>query len=419
MNVVGLITEYNPFHNGHRLHLQTAVEATGADAVVVVMSGNFLQRGEPALFNKWARTEMALCGGADVVIELPAAFATRSARQFAAGAVRILDATGIVGHICFGSESGDITPLQRLAAILREEPVELKSLIKKHLQTGVTYPVAESRALEEYCNSSVTGIQKSDLELLNRPNNILGIEYIRALDEIDSLVTPITISRVAAGYHDLDFTSTGIASATSVRKALEKTDRITDDICGVVPLDTVNIMTGEINCGRGPVFPDQIMPLLLYRLRTCSPSMLMDILDIGEGLQHRICRAARNPGSHRELVEAIKTKRYTWTRIQRALLYIMLGFSKEMAALFDASGPEYIRVLGVSGKGRTLVRRMKKTAKLPVISLVSPMIKNATGSAEKMLHLDILATDLYTLLYPQVAQRQAGLDCKVMPVMQD
>lgn len=416
MNIVGLITEYNPFHNGHRLHLQKAAALTDAGAVVVVMSGSFLQRGEPALFNKWARTGMALAGGADVVIELPAAFATRSARQFAAGAVRILDATGIITHLCFGSELGEIEPMQRLAAIIREEPPELKKIIKKHLHTGVTLPVAESRALAEYAESAENGILASDLVVLNKPNNILGIEYLRALADINSPVKPLTISRVAAGYHDEHFSASGIASATSIRKALEKSCGGEPDVAPVVPPGSLHIMDKEASSGRGPVFPEFMMPLLQYRLRTIPMDYLAAMLDVGEGLEHRIIRAAKNSYSLSGLIDNIKTKRYTWTRIQRVLTYIILGYNRAMAHDFDDTGPGYIRILGMSEKGRELVRKMKKAASLPVITRVAPFMKT-TGTAREMLNLDILATDIYTLLYPQANQRCAGLDYKVMPVM--
>lgn len=416
MNVVGLITEYNPFHNGHRLHLENAVEMTRAEAVVVVMSGNFLQRGEPTLFNKWSRSGMALAGGADVVLELPAAFATRSARQFATGAVRILNDSGVVSHLCFGSESGEVEPLQRLADLFRHEPPEFKKLIKKHLQSGVTLPVAGSRALAEYMTFSRTSLQPSDRELLNRPNNILGIEYLRALADINSVVKPVTMARVAAGYHDTHFSSNGIASATGIRKALEKSGGLTDEVNEVVPMDTMLFMQEERALGRGPVFPERLMPLLLYRLRTATKEQLAATLDISEGLENRITRAARNPGTYTEFVAAIKTKRYTRTRIQRALLYIMLGFNKEMANNFDVSGPGYIRILGVSSKGRELIRHMKKRAALPVVTRVLPFMETP-GHARDMLSFDILATDLYTLLYPNSHLYAAGQDYKVMPVM--
>lgn len=416
MKVVGLITEYNPFHNGHLLHLQKAVEMTKAEAVVAVMSGNFLQRGEPALFNKWARAEMALRGGVDAVLELPAAFATRSARQFAAGAVRILHATGVVTHICFGSEQGEIEPLRRLAGILLQEPQELKKIIKKHLRSGVTLPVAETRALAEYVSSTDTDLLASDLALLNKPNNILGIEYLRALAEIDSPVTPVTIARVAAGYHDEQFTAEGIASATSIRKNLEQTGGVMNDVADVVPDATLHLMKEEAACGRGPVFPERLLPFLLYKLRTMPEEQLTGVLDISEGLEHRISKAGRNLLSLAHFIETIKTKRYTRTRIQRALLYITLGYTREMAQIFDLTGPGYIRILGVSAKGRELIRRMKKTAALPVVTRVFPFMEHP-GPTRDMLQFDVLATDIYTLLYPREGRQQAGLDYKLMPVM--
>ncbi len=427
MKVVGLITEYNPFHNGHLYHFSTAKQQVGADYTLCVMSGNFLQRGEPALVNKWARTQMALEAGIDLVLEIPVAYATRSAQGFAEGAVRMLEASGVVTHLCFGSELGALEPLAKVASLVLEEPWDLSILIRKHLDRGLVYPKARSEALSEYFrqpgNSSRTLAESQDPaaqipwdEIVKSPNNILGIEYLRALQLLGSPIHPLTVERLHSGYNEIKLRHSSIASATSIRHNLQDKGKLSLELKAYLPDSSWRLLSREFQAGRGPVFPENLCPHLLMKLRTSTPDDLVEIPDVSEGLEYRIWEAAQEATSFYSLVNRIKTKRYTWTRIQRILFHFLLGYTKSMAERFqDAGGPRYLRVLGFTNRGRNLLKEMRERASLPVVTRVAPFLKTP-GLAAEMLALDVLATNVHSLLYPAGAQRRAGLDFKRPPV---
>lgn len=427
MKVVGLITEYNPFHNGHLYHFTTAKQQSGADYTLCVMSGNFLQRGEPALVNKWARAQMALEAGIDLVLEIPVAYATRSAQAFAEGAVRMLEASGVVTHLCFGSELGSLDPLTTVASLVLEEPEDLRMLIRKHLDRGLVYPKARSEALSEYFMQpgklSPVPAETGDMsvripwdEIVKSPNNILGIEYLRALQLLGSSIRPLTLQRLHSGYNEIKLRHSSIASATSIRHNLQEKGKLSLELKAYLPDSSWRLLSREFQAGRGPVFPENLCPHLLMKLRTGTPDDLLEIPDVSEGLEYRIWEAAQEATSFYSLVDKIKTKRYTWTRIQRILLHFLLGYTKSMAERFqDAGGPQYLRVLGFTDRGRYLLKEMRERAGLPVITKVAPFLKTPGVTAE-MLALDILATNVHSLLYPAGAQRKAGLDFKYQPV---
>ncbi|HWI55452.1 MAG TPA: nucleotidyltransferase family protein, partial [Desulfobacteria bacterium] len=207
MNIVGVITEYNPYHNGHLYHVERARETCNADYVISIMSGHFLQRGEPALFNKWARAKMAVRGGVDLVIELPTAFSVRSAKTFAHGSVSLLHATRVTTHLCFGSEIGSTDDLWPAAKLLFDEPPEFKAHLNTYLSQGLSYPAARDKAVSSY--SAETDSEGCPADILSSPNNILGIEYMKSLLELQSDIQPVTIKRHAAGYHDTDISQGG------------------------------------------------------------------------------------------------------------------------------------------------------------------------------------------------------------------
>ena len=427
MKVVGLVTEYNPFHNGHLYHFTQAKEAAGADFAISVMSGNFLQRGEPAVVNKWARTEMALSAGVDVVLEIPTAYATRSARDFALGSVKVLDATGVVTHLCFGSELGQLEPLQHLAELLTEEPEPFKKLLRSNLAQGMILPRAQAEAIKEYylqqgLDTEAEYWQKT----MTSPNNILGIEYLCALKKINSRISPLTIGRLHVGYHETRIdTHLAMASATGIRKLVAEKGLDNDQLPQVLPETTYRVLQREVAAGRGPVFPESLTIPLLAKLRTTSPENLTSILGVIEGIENRIIEVAKEAISHEDLVTRIKCKRYTWARIQRLLCHILLNYTQEMGQAFDqAGGPGYIRILGFSTKGRELLSLMRKKATLPLITRVAPWLREGkapddnydTSAFRSMLALDTRATDLYTLFYPSYAHRQAGQDFRQSPV---
>lgn len=410
MNVVGIIAEYNPFHNGHQFHLQSAKEICGARYAVCVMSGHFLQRGEPALFDKWSRAAMAVAAGADLVFELPYVYACRSAGVFARGGVALLAATGIVTHLCFGSEQGSLEQLQGIAGPLAEEPPAFKALLQEALQNGCSFPAARQLALQQYCNLADRSAFSAAPELLNYPNNTLGIEYLIALTKLSSSIIPVTLKRQGAGYHDQTIDGS-MASATALRKLLA-TSGLTEQFRFAVPAPVVQIMEQCMAQQRGPVFAADYTRIILACLRRMPLAELAALLDVSEGLEYKLKTAANTAASLESLLSAVKSKRYTRTRIQRILTYCLLNFSKNLAESFDQSGPQYLRVLAFSKQGQELLKLLRKTASLPVIhrpaAYVSSTTPTPSSQLAQMLQFDVLATDLYMLGCPE--PQRGGLD---------
>lgn len=405
MSVLGIIVEYNPFHNGHLHLINEARKKENFEGIICVMSGNFLQRGEPALCHKWARAEMALAAGADLIIELPFCFAARSAYYFAQGGVSLLALTGIVTHIAFGSESGNPQKLDTLASYWLEESPEFKNRLKHYLDKGFNFPSARARALEDIAE------EENIKDFIKNPNDILGVEYLRNIKEKKLPLSPIVIKRTGSGYHSTELAK--IASATAIRQAL-KNKLPLEKIRESLPETSFDILKEEIEKGYAPVLEEELGNLILYKLRTMTVEELMNIYEIKEGLEGRFLEAAFKSSNLEELRQNIKTKRYSMTRINRSLLYALLGFTYEKAQLFDTCGPQYIRVLGFSTTGQKLLKKMKKTSPLPIISRGS-QVKNMLFQSEnpvlrEMLSLDVKAGNIYSLLYPHIKLRQGGQD---------
>lgn len=424
MNVLGLITEYNPFHNGHLYHLQKSKELTGASHTIAVMSGNFLQRGEAALMDKWARAQGAILNGVDLVIEIPLAYACRSAQGFAFGSIVLLESCNIVNDFCFGSEAGDIEVLKLIAQIVLEEPAIYREYLKTDLQRGVIYPIARENALKYYFSK----INKNNLDkfekVLSSPNNILGIEYLRALQLIGSKMNPATITRKNAGYNDPIEKDTSIASATGIRSKI-KEDLVTsiplniilDNLKSYLPDKTLEIMKKQAEIGQFPVLTEQLSLPLLWILRSSNIEEIEKIHDINEGLENRILEGANYSNNYNDLLTFLKTKRYTLTRIKRILLYILLKYSKEMVREFDDNGgPQYIRVLGFNEKGQEILHEIRKKATLPIITL-GREANNLPSIGKKMFQLDVQGTNLYSLLYPNPEQHKGSRDYLEKPII--
>lgn len=404
MKVLGIVAEYNPFHNGHFYHLQKSLRQTAADYTVCIMSGHFLQRGEPALVDKWARTQMAIRAGIDLVIELPFAYAVRSAQDFAFGALTLLEATGVVQYLSFGSELGNLDQLKELAQILIDEPDELKLLIKKELATGRPYPQAQAKALES--------LSLGFSEELWQPNNILALEYLKALILLKSKIQPLTIKRKNTNYHDLEVRE-NFASATGIREIISK-EKTLESIQPLVLKSTLEVLTNEFSAGKGPIFLENFSQILLSSLRRSNPEDIARHLDVIEGLEQRIKKKAHQSTNLEELIMEIKTKRYTRTRIQRILIHHLLNFTQDLALLFkQEGGPQYLRILGFSSKGIDLLKEIRKNSALPIIQKVTAYKKekaNYSPALEKMLKLDFLASNLYCLAYPNLKYRKGGRD---------
>ncbi|WP_445509385.1 nucleotidyltransferase [Rossellomorea marisflavi] len=380
MNATGIIVEYNPFHNGHLHHLEMTKELTCADVTVAVMSGYFLQRGEPALLGKWERAGMALHAGVDLVIELPYSFATQHSSVFAKGAISLLDSLGC-SSFCFGSEDGDIDTFEATANALQTRQADYNAAIKMYSKEGLSYPAALSRAFLSL------GLSESFIDL-SKPNNILGFHYIQAWNEIDSGMKAHTVTRKSADYHDEHFASPTIASATSIRKALFG-DGDREKIRSLMPPESMQALKAYEDTYGSLHQWENYWPLLQYKILSTPIEQLRSIYEIEEGIENRIVECARQSSSFSECMNRLKTKRYTWTRLQRMLLHILMNVSKEeMRARSDR--PAYIRLLAMSASGREYLRQHKKEISLPLISKLS--------SADPVeAALDIRASSIYPM----------------------
>ncbi len=405
MKVQGIVSEYNPFHNGHLYHLRQSAAETGATHTLCVMSGNFVQRGEPAAFHKLARTEMALAAGADVVLELPAAFACASAEAFAAGAVATLEATGIIDLLCFGTETGDLAPLHAASAVLADEPPGYRALLRERLDRGLSFAAARQDALSSWLTEPAAAV-------LGDPNNILAVEYLKALRRLGSRIEPHTIRRRGRGYSDPD-PEGAFPSATGVRRALA---------CGDVPHaglpgSTLHILQREMAAGRGPVFADAFFPHLLLRLRTARREELARLPWMEPGLENRLVRAAEAAETLDGLLDAVVSNRYPRTRIRRILTALLIGTDAALLdALREAGHARYLRVLGFRESGRPLLAAMKRRAALPVLGRAAKWTDLGDPLAEALLALECRASDVWALACRQAADRRGGGEQRLRPV---
>jgi len=375
MSICGVIAEYNPFHNGHALHLQAARSQTNAAGIVCIMSGHFVQRGEPAICSKQSRAQMALTHGADIVLELPAAYATGSAERFASAAVTTLTACGIVTDLCFGSESGDLTALASAARRLADEPPDFRAELRAGLAEGRTFPAARS-------------IAAGGAAVLQTPNDILAVEYIKAIYKQNSPLSPCAIKREGAGYHDEGIQSK-LASATAIRRVLAVGGKGWQT---AMPREAADLLQTELAAKCAPIVLDDFSQAFFYALATTPRAALAHRADIAEGLENRILRYAESCAVLSVLASAVKTKRYTHTRIQRALLHILLQID---AADVLADVP-YIRVLGFRRESEDLLKHLCTEATLPVVT----NLKNTQAlpaAALRALDIERRATAVYRL----------------------
>ncbi len=394
MKIVGLIAEYNPFHNGHQYHIEKAREITGADAVIVIMSGNFVQRGTPAIMPKHLRAEAALKGGASVVIELPVCYATASAEFFAYGAISILDKLGCVDSICFGSECGNIEVLQDLAKIIHEEPKQYKDSLNLFLRQGNTYPLARQKAIKDFLKSNVAD------SILGEPNNILGIEYLKALYRLGSKMKPYTIQRISSHYHD-EYLKETYSSASAIRKAINEPAKFDEFHWRSQVPDSCALLYQEKYQLRYPVYANDFSLLLKYKLLRENKESLMEYSDISEELANRILNKLNEFVSYEQFCELLKTKEVTYTRVSRALLHILLDIKDE-----DMTEVEYARVLGFRIADSEVLSWIKKQASIPLVTklaavdninatFLSSDVDTLSKIRQTMLLQDIYVSNLY------------------------
>lgn len=403
MKVLGLITEYNPFHNGHKYHLEESIKQTGATHTISVMSGHFLQRGEPALTNKWLRAEMAVKSGIDLVVEIPTIYACNSAELFAFGGVSLLNHLGIVDVLSFGSEAGDINMLKIIAKILVDEPQQYKDHLKTFLSEGISFPKAREKALNKYFSDKNLNSQ------LQSPNNILGIEYIKNLIKLNSKIKPYTITRISAPYSSITMEN-NICSATAIRAYLSHSHNQIEPLINVMPIESFHVFQKSIANGFAPIHYSDFAKLILYKLRTASKSDLKKIMDVTEGLENRIKEFSSKAVTLEDLLQFTNTKRYPRTRLQRIFIHSLLGIQKNHIHKFnECGGSQYARVLAFSNKGRELLKILKKISQIPILTNINKQtITNPV--AKQMLSFDTLATDIYSLGYPEIKNHIGGSD---------
>ncbi|KAB1439933.1 nucleotidyltransferase [Candidatus Galacturonibacter soehngenii] len=391
MNIVGLITEYNPFHNGHLHHINLAKKLTNADYVVVVMSGNFLQRGTPAIIDKYKRTEMALKCGADLVIELPSVFATASAESFALGAVSLLHQMGCINSLCFGSECGEIKQLEDIAEILTHEPKEFKQSLKHFLKEGYVFPVARKMALLQYMKKDFTSQTELDT-ILSEPNNILAIEYIKAIKRLNSPIKPVTIKRIVSGYHDTQLHDT-ICSASAIRSSLKLNGM--DCFKNQIPPSVYHILAKEYKI-TFPIEMNDFSSLLKYKLLLAQDKPYSEYLDVSEALANAIRNHLSDFINAESFMELLKNKQYTLTRINRSLIHILLNIETDVAKEYADNGyAQYIRILGFQKTSHALLSTIKKNATIPIISKLANYKKILNPLGILMLEQDIFSTEVY------------------------
>ena len=404
MKIVGLITEYNPFHNGHLYHMQKAKEITGADSVIAVMSGNYVQRGAPAIMPKHLRAEVALEAGIPLVLELPVCYASGSAEYFADGAISLFEKLGCIDSICFGSECGDYYLLEKVAHVTADEPEAYKQTLQDALKQGLSFPLARQAALKAY-------FQDPSLDdILEQPNNILGIEYIKALYLRKSPIGAYTIRRKISGYHDKEL-SPGYSSASAIRRLLAfagnsvhlASEEMYDEpglsevltrLEGQVPPSCIRSLE-ETHRVRYPVYANDFSLLFRYRLLTETRESLAGYLDMTEELANRMINHANDFITFDQFCDLLKTRDMTYSRISRCLLHILLNIRTEDMTLYkEEGGCQYVRVLGFSKDGAKLLTRIKRTSSVPLLTKLT-QTEGLSKTGLRMLRQDIFAADLY------------------------
>ena len=383
--ITGIIAEYNIFHNGHKYQIDEVKKTS--DAVVAVMSGSFVQRGDVAITDKWSRAKMALMCGADLVLELPTCYTLNAAPNFATGGVNTLNELGVVDSIEFGSESGNIDALLKAAELMKNESKEISEKIKKYVSDGMSYPSALSKAYGGIIDPS----------LLSEPNNILSIEYIRALIKSNSKIKPFTIERSGASHHDTQITE-NIASASKIRDMISNGENIDN----LIPYNL-----SDIGCSL-PYSASTLDSAVISKLRLASSDKLKNISEMAEGLENRLIQSAMEYDNIASLAEAAKSKRYTLSKIRRIIMNTLLDFTADIYK----PQPDYIRVLGMNETGMAVLKQAKEQCTVPIITKTADYKENS-----KQFALDVRATDISALCCPDKTKRIGGLDFKTSPVI--
>lgn len=384
MKIGGIVAEYNPFHNGHKYQLQKSVESGELTHTVAVMSSNYVQRGEAAIISKWARAEMAVKNGIDLVIELPTLWSTSYAQRFAEGAVSLLDALGCVDVISFGSESGNIDELIACQKAINSD--EVSERLKENLDLGLGFATARAEALRSVCGNKF-------FDILDGANNTLGVEYLNALERLESNITPMTIKRKGAA-HDSIMRNDNFASASEIRRMIRSDNK---DWEAYVPQSVADIYNREASEQKAPCLNEKLEFSILCCMRQLSAEDIGLSPDVSEGIEYRIHDAALKARNLDELYSLAKTKRYSHARIRRIVLHAFMGFVAD-----DYKGnPPYIHVLAMNDKGKEILKEAKEKAKLPIVTKASDF-DSLDEYGRHVFSLEDMCTDVFSLSSPAI-----------------
>lgn len=387
MKTIGIIAEFNPFHNGHKYLIEKAKKITQADNVVIVCSGNFVQRGTPAIFDKSVRTTAALLNGADIVLELPVMYSTASAEMFAHAAVKLLDKLGCIDYLCFGCETDNIKALPTISNILLEEPEDYKNMLSVYLKNGLSYPKARAKALTDYCNENNILNKYIINQILEQANNILAIEYLKALKEFRSEIQPLAIRRIGSSYNS-DFLDNKFASATGIRKALYNNQEIDN----FVPKNCIDLYKKT-----DFLIPNDFSTILGYQLNENTD--FSNYNDISEELSNRIKNLKTNFFNVESFIDELHSKNYTHSGISRILSHILLNLKQvDMNEFIEKDYFDFVRVLGFK-KDSKIFSQLKERSSLEIISKFSTYYNNSTDITRKMLDINIKSDELYRMVY--------------------
>lgn len=388
MKVCAIIAEYNPFHNGHEFQIKKAKEMTGANYIIVVMTGDFTQRGVPAVIDKYERTKMALKAGADLVIELPLYYSSSSAEYFASGSVNLLNKLGVVDYLCFGSECGDINILNDIANLLINHKEQISERIHSKVREGKSYPIARVEAIEEAIPNSFEHV-----EAMRSPNNILGFEYIRAIKQFKSQIKPVTNLRIGSDYHD-PYLDNPVSSALAIRSSLEEKGEI-ERIKDQVPSYVYEILEEQYE-KIFPILNEDISSILKYKLLLDEGKGYEEYVDISSDFSDKILKNLNKYTSYSQFCDLLKTKDITYARVARNLLHILLNIKKDSMQQFkDNDYILYARILGFKKSSSDLLSEIKKKSKIPMISKLADARKELSPIAWDMLETDIQASHIY------------------------
>lgn len=391
MKIVGFITEYNPFHFGHKYHLEQSKLLCDASHSVAIMSSSFVQRGEPAFMDKWTRAKMAVENGVDLIIELPFVFACESAELFAQGGVSLLNSLNCVDFISFGSEFGEIDVLNKISKILLEEPLEYKNLLKENLNLGLSFPKARNKALKDFSSYDIRDYID---EILNKSNNILAIEYLKALNSLNSNIKALTIKRLGSDYKDANIHKL-FSSATAIRKTIihEGISSVKD----LLPKVSYDFIKEYINQYKDFNSLNNYEDILRYIVLTSNKTELKNIFDMETGLENRIVEKFKNKKDLEAIVEDISSKRHPKTRVNRILIHLLNGLKREDIENFYSQGPSYIRILASNKKGLEIIKEIKEKSNIPIINKFADYRKYNSKEIDKFIKFEERATDIYFL----------------------